>query len=105
MVMAFEERGSGPVVVLLHGYPLGRAMWASQLVTLSERYRVIAPDLRGQGETPPSEVDASMDDLAADVVASWTTCGSRVGSSWGGSRWEVTLPRPSRSIFPSGSAA
>ncbi len=69
MLMAFEERGSGPAVILLHGYPLSRAMWASQIPELTTRYRLIMPDMRGMGETPPSDVEMTMDTLADDVVA------------------------------------
>jgi pimeloyl-ACP methyl ester carboxylesterase len=69
MLMAFEERGSGPPVILLHGYPLSRAMWAPQRLELARRYRVITPDMRGMGETPPSDVEFSMDMLADDVIA------------------------------------
>ena len=69
MLMAFEERGSGPVVVLLHGFPLSRAMWAPQLQEIGKRYRVITPDFRGMGETPLQEAVATMDDLAGDVIA------------------------------------
>jgi len=68
MIMAFEEQGSGPVVVLLHGYPLSRAMWAAQRQALARRYRVVTPDIRGMGETPASEVDPSMETLAEDVI-------------------------------------
>lgn len=69
MLMSFEERGSGPVVVLLHGYPLSRAMWAAQRRDLAKRYRVVTPDMRGMGETPASESEVSMEMLADDVAA------------------------------------
>src|SRR5262245_33750485 len=68
MKLAYQERGSGPVVVLLHGFPLSRAMWAEQLVGLSDRYRVIAPDLRGHGESPAPEGVYTMDEMADDVL-------------------------------------
>ncbi|APW63844.1 alpha/beta fold hydrolase [Paludisphaera borealis] len=68
MLLAFTEQGSGPVVVLLHGFPLSRVMWAEQLKTLSESYRVIAPDLRGHGESPAPDAAYTMDLMADDVV-------------------------------------
>jgi pimeloyl-ACP methyl ester carboxylesterase len=68
MLLAFTEQGSGPVVVLLHGFPLSRVMWAQQLKTLSESYRVIAPDLRGHGESPAPDTAYTMDLMADDVV-------------------------------------
>jgi 3-oxoadipate enol-lactonase len=68
MLLAFTEQGSGPVVVLLHGFPLSRAMWAAQLRTLSESFRIIAPDLRGHGESPAPDATYTMDQMADDVV-------------------------------------
>ena len=41
MDLAYADEGPGPVVVLLHGYPLSRAMWAEQLAGLGSIYRVI----------------------------------------------------------------
>jgi 3-oxoadipate enol-lactonase len=43
------ERGSGPAVVFLHGYPLHHGMWQSQLESLSTDHRVILLDLPGFG--------------------------------------------------------
>lgn len=50
--LAHDERGSGPAIVLVHGHPFSRAMWAGQLDSLSDAFRVIAPDLPGYGESP-----------------------------------------------------
>jgi pimeloyl-ACP methyl ester carboxylesterase len=50
--LAHPDLGSGPAVVLLHGYPFDRSMWREQIDFLSAHgYRVIAPDLPGFGET------------------------------------------------------
>ena len=68
MLLAYEDYGPGPVVVLLHGFPLDRTMWASQQTTLAARYRVITPDLRGHGETAAPEGIYPIDDMADDVV-------------------------------------
>lgn len=67
--MAYDDDGSGPPVVLLHGYPFNRSMWREQVEFLSESYRVITPDLRGLGETPPQGETATMDEMARDVAA------------------------------------
>jgi pimeloyl-ACP methyl ester carboxylesterase len=45
------ERGQGPPVVLLHGFMLSSALWAHQLRDLAAHHRVIAPDLRGHGQS------------------------------------------------------
>jgi pimeloyl-ACP methyl ester carboxylesterase len=66
--MAYEDVGSGPAVVLLHGYPFNRSMWREQVLMLSTRYRVITPDLRGHGETTTSDA-ATIVEMAQDVAA------------------------------------
>jgi 3-oxoadipate enol-lactonase len=63
-----REMGSGPPVVLVHGYPLDGAMWSGVARTLSARFRVLKPDLPGRGETAaPAEgtIEARADFLAA----------------------------------------
>src|SRR6266404_8578296 len=46
----YDDAGSGPAVVLLHGYPFDRSMWREQIDFLSTHgFRVVAPDLRGFG--------------------------------------------------------
>jgi len=61
--------GSGPVVLLVHGFPLSHQMWKFQIEELSGRYRVIAPDLPGFGSSPQSETPMSMRSLADCLVA------------------------------------
>lgn len=64
----YREWGQGLPVVLLHGFPLSSEIWAPVASWLQDRFRVIAPDLRGHGssEAPPGPY--TMDDLAEDVV-------------------------------------
>ena len=54
------EAGSGPAVLLLHGFPDNWRLWRHQIPALVEAgYRVIAPDLRGFGDSDrPAEVAA-----------------------------------------------
>ena len=47
----YVRAGEGPAVVLLHGWPQTWYMWRKVIPTLSERYTVIAPDLRGFGQS------------------------------------------------------
>lgn len=68
--MAYEMEGSGPPVVLLHGYPFNRTMWREQAEALSQSFRVIMPDLRGLGETEATaDEPATMNEMAQDVAA------------------------------------
>ncbi|HJU89864.1 MAG TPA: alpha/beta fold hydrolase, partial [Gemmatimonadaceae bacterium] len=66
--LGYDEAGSGTAILFLHGFPHDRTLWAPQLTGLSRRGRVIAPDLRGFGEStaaPPYSVDQYADDAAA----------------------------------------
>jgi pimeloyl-ACP methyl ester carboxylesterase len=47
----YEAAGSGRPVILVHAYPVGRRMWGPQVAHLQQRYRVIAYDCRGFGES------------------------------------------------------
>ena len=68
--MAYDDVGSGPVVLLLHGYPFNRSMWREQTEALqTANYRVITPDLRGHGETTATSETATMEEMARDVLA------------------------------------
>jgi 3-oxoadipate enol-lactonase len=67
--MAYDDAGSGPAVVLFHGYPFDRSMWREQMDFLSARgHRVVAPDLRGMGESKATGEISTMDDMARDVA-------------------------------------
>lgn len=88
-------------VVLLHGWPQHWYAWRRLIGPLSERYRVICPDLRGFGwsDAPPDGYLKS--ELAADVVALLDALGlERVrlaGHDWGGfAGFLVCLDAPER---------
>ncbi|RZB45486.1 Bifunctional epoxide hydrolase 2 [Glycine soja] len=50
--MHFAEKGEGPVVLFLHGFPDLWYCWRNQILNLSELgYHAVAPDLRGYGDT------------------------------------------------------
>lgn len=66
--LVYEERGEGMPVVLLHGYPFDHTIWQAQIDTLSRNYRVIAPDLRGHGQSPVPQAGYDLDAMMSDVV-------------------------------------
>ncbi|HYO26176.1 MAG TPA: alpha/beta hydrolase [Lacipirellulaceae bacterium] len=70
--LSVEVRGAGMPVVLLHGFPLDRSMWAAQVESLSREFRVIAPDLRGFGKSTLrfADIDSgvSMERYAEDLI-------------------------------------
>jgi pimeloyl-ACP methyl ester carboxylesterase len=53
-MLAFERRGSGPTLLLLHGTTSSREVWQPMLERLTRIAEVIAVDLPGHGESPPS---------------------------------------------------
>jgi pimeloyl-ACP methyl ester carboxylesterase len=63
------DEGSGPVVVLVHGFPLDHTIWDGQIGPLSQRCRVIAPDLRGFGDTEATPGKVSIEQHADDLAA------------------------------------
>ena len=68
LTLKYTDVGQGLPVVLLHGFPLSSAIWQPQQ-QLSDRFRVITPDLRGHGKTPAPPGVYDMDLLARDVLA------------------------------------
>ncbi|MFL6256210.1 MAG: alpha/beta fold hydrolase [Pyrinomonadaceae bacterium] len=68
--MAYDDTGGkGAALVLLHGFPFDRSMWRGQAAALGGEFRVVAPDLRGMGETPLGNGAVTMEVLAEDVSA------------------------------------
>lgn len=59
--IAYVRGGSGPPLLLLHGYPQTHFMWHAVAPALAEHFTVVAPDLRGYGDssTPPAGDDHS----------------------------------------------
>jgi pimeloyl-ACP methyl ester carboxylesterase len=51
--LSYEDYGSGPVALLIHGSPGNAKAWARVGEPLAARYRIIAADLPGYGETTP----------------------------------------------------
>jgi 3-oxoadipate enol-lactonase len=63
------DRGSGPTVVFLHGFPLDHRMWEGQFGALAESHRVVAPDLRGLGQSGGAGEVVTMEQMADDAAA------------------------------------
>lgn len=85
----WRERGRGEAVLFLHAFPFHGGMWEGQLERLPERWRLIAPDLRGFGRSAPGAeggpltMDRHADDMAALLdhlgVEAATVCGVSMG--------------------------
>ncbi|NYI04202.1 alpha/beta fold hydrolase [Allostreptomyces psammosilenae] len=98
------DAGSGPAVLLLHGFPDRAAMWSHQIETLTAAgYRVVAPDLRGFGDSDrPAEVDAYrmpvvLGDVTGLLDALELPTATVVGHDWGAVvTWSLTMAAPDR---------
>ncbi len=97
----YRESGSGPAVVLIHGFGASLDSWASVAPALAESHRVIAVDLKGFGWTSRPEGDYSP---AAQAQLVWAVLDQLkvadvaiVGHSWGSSvALSMAVARPDR---------
>ncbi|GKU93516.1 hypothetical protein SLEP1_g7108 [Rubroshorea leprosula] len=100
------EKGQGPLILFLHGFPELWYSWRHQILALASLgYRAVAPDLRGYGETDaPDSIDSYscfhvVGDLIAllDAVAAHQEKVFLVGHDWGAIiGWFLCLFRPDR---------
>lgn len=69
--IAYSVAGTGPPLLRLHGFPQTRAMWAHVAPALAATYSVIAPDLRGYGQSgkPAGMDNYSFRAMGADLFA------------------------------------
>lgn len=102
--LAVRDEGSGPPVLLIHGFPDDHTVWDAQVPALvAAGYRVIAPDTRGYGESdlPPAKADYRMETLIADMVALLDAKGidraAVIGHDWGAVQaWHLAIAHPER---------
>ena len=102
--MHVAECGSGPAVLLCHGFPELWYSWRHQLVALAQAgYHAIAPDMRGYGGTDaPEAVDAyTILHVTGDMVvlldALHIDAAVVAGHDWGAPvAWHCALLRPDR---------
>jgi 3-oxoadipate enol-lactonase len=66
--IVYQILGDGPSVVLLHPFPANHEFWLPVAHSLSTRYRLIMPDLRGHGDSDIGEGPATMAKHAADIA-------------------------------------
>jgi pimeloyl-ACP methyl ester carboxylesterase len=96
------EQGTGPLVLLCHGWPELAYSWRHQIEPLARAgYHVVAPDMRGYGgSSVPQEISAyAITDLVGDMVALVAALGESgaciVGHDWGANvAWTAALMRP-----------
>lgn len=69
------DGSNGTAIVLIAGFPLTREIWNEQSATLSQRYRVVRPNLRGTMRTANADGPYLMERLAADVATALDALG------------------------------
>ena len=96
--------GQGPDVLLVHGFPDSNSVWRHQIPALvNAGYRVIAPDLRGfgQSDAPPErdayKIDEFVEDLMAILDALEVRTVRLVGHDWGAAvGWQTCIKHADR---------
>ncbi len=73
----YVDEGSGPAILLTHGFGASSRMWEGQVEAFRDRYRIIAWDMRGHGDTDSPEDPAEYTEPAtvADIAAILDACG------------------------------
>jgi len=98
------EQGRGKPVLLLHGFPDTSRLWRNQLPALEHAgFRVVAPDLRGRGESDMPHVvgDYALPILVQDVLSILDAVGVErahvIGHDWGAVlAWELAIAHSER---------
>src|ERR1700723_3158865 len=99
-----DEQGSGPLVLLCHGFPESWYSWRHQLQALSQAgFHAVAPDMRGYGNTDgPADIERyTLLHLVGDMVGVLDALGDETaviaGHDWGAPvAWHAALLRPDR---------
>ena len=86
--IAYERKGTGTPLVLVHGYPLDHSIWNEVVALLENDFDIITPDLRGFGGSDVVESQYKISDMAADIAGLLDHVGIKkatlVGHSMGG---------------------
>src|SRR5579859_4182285 len=98
------EQGSGPLVLLCHGFPESWYSWRHQLEALAQAgFHAVAPDMRGYGNTDrPADIGRyTLLHLVGDMVGVLDALGEKqaviAGHDWGAPvAWHAALMRPDR---------
>jgi pimeloyl-ACP methyl ester carboxylesterase len=68
LALAFTEAGGGPPLLLLSGLGCDRDFWGAHVPLLAKKFRVIAPDGRGSGESPAPAGPYTAREMADDAL-------------------------------------
>ena len=97
----YASLGTGPLVVMVHGFPDYWYTWRNQMVALAPQYQAVALDLRGYNlsDKPKGGENYKMRELLGDVRAVIQALGQEkaiiVGHDWGGAiSWQFAMHMP-----------
>ncbi|QDU95619.1 alpha/beta fold hydrolase [Lignipirellula cremea] len=103
-----HDEGTGPVLLLVHGFPLDHSMWREQIAAFRHSHRVLAPDLRGFGQNEAAEGTVTMEQFADDlaglldalgITEKITFCGLSMGGYIAWQFWQRHSERLERLIL------
>jgi pimeloyl-ACP methyl ester carboxylesterase len=104
--MHIAEKGQGPLILFIHGFPDLWYSWRHQITYLAcHGYRCVAPDLRGYGDTdiPASPTSYTSLHIVGDIIGLLDAIAGDqekvfvVGHDWGAlTAWYLSLYRPER---------
>jgi 3-oxoadipate enol-lactonase len=66
--LAYERKGNGTPLILIHGYPLDHTIWQPLVPLLENRFDLIMPDLRGFGQSLPAGSTTHLTNMAGDLI-------------------------------------
>jgi pimeloyl-ACP methyl ester carboxylesterase len=97
----YTSLGTGPLIVMIHGFPDFWYTWRHQMLALSKHYRTVAIDLRGYNlsDKPAGGENYTMRSLLGDVATVIRQSGQRraivIGHDWGGAiSWQLAMRLP-----------
>jgi epoxide hydrolase 4 len=88
--MHYVSAGEGPLMIMLHGFPEYWYSWRHQIPAMSEKFRVVAPDMRGYNQTEKPvgvgnyRLSALMDDVGGLIKSLGESSAVLVAHDWGG---------------------
>ncbi|MDZ4702683.1 MAG: alpha/beta fold hydrolase [Saprospiraceae bacterium] len=71
LTVSYTDAGpiEAPAIIFIHGFPFNKSMWAGQVDALKDRYRLIAYDVRGHGDTDAGKEDFAIELFVNDLLS------------------------------------
>jgi len=66
--VSYIDEGSGIPIIFIHGFPFNKWMWEKQVLSLKDKYRCIAYDIQGHGDSTSTSAEFSISQFADDLI-------------------------------------